>query len=170
MDIGLSWKLVLLDLHRHHCSEAKLHSNGSEPRQDESQGCLDTLPCLNPRGFGHDWHPEDSRASAAQGAGTWRLIFLAANGREVPLLAGPRQDVLVPMSRGSADKDEQIPSDLTPGRREHRAHPASLPRSTGESSRGPVDPPGVGAAPMLGLCQLAIHRSTLKPPAQHPPL
>lgn len=142
MDIGLHWKLLLLDLHRHHCSEAKLHSNGSEPRQDESQGGLDTLPCLNSRGFGHDWHPEDSRAPAAQGAGTRRLIFLAANGREVPPLAGPRQDVSVPMSRGSADKDEQTPSDLTPGRREHRAHPHHCPGAQGRAAGGPWKPPG----------------------------
>lgn len=67
---GLHQELVLLGLRRYHWPEAKLHYNRSETGGDESQGCLDVLPCLSPGGFGRDWHPEDSRASAAPGAGT----------------------------------------------------------------------------------------------------
>lgn len=99
MDAGLCWELALLHLHGCHCPEAKLHSNRSEPSQDESQGCLDTLPCPNPGGPGCDWRPKDSRASAAQGAGTRRLTLLAADGGR--WLCWGHPDRSPPISRGS---------------------------------------------------------------------
>lgn len=41
-------ELGLLDLCRQNCPGTTLQDNGSGPTEDDSQGCLDTLPHLNP--------------------------------------------------------------------------------------------------------------------------